>query len=474
MKYNLTFLYDYVMPNYILPNAILTELGIINYLHSLNSNRLQNKNSFFEQSLNADNDIHSPLTFLFGDTLGHFPNSVGGQPSNLFSCAFSELVEIKEDSLYFGKKYSEKYIYPIKITPKIDDFSGCNYPGSKLNGEYFWKHMSAQALEDAKKGKCVIFLDYAQENYIESYSYERLHTCLQYSDIPKSQVVLAFNSFNAKEVYDSWFNKDQQRLEIVNWPFVLSNTSHYYANSKHAKLSLNEFTQSENTIRKNHFLFKIRRPRFYRQALLYKLHNEDLLKLGDWSWLSDHRLQENDIINMNHLYGFNIDADKIKSLYAEFPKLLQDEQGESYSTISAWTDNQVNSYKNTYFYICTETYTHGEHKSVTEKVCKPFANFLPFVFLSFCGALKHLRELGFKTFHPFIDESYDDEIDEHKRLVMVYKEIEKICKMPKEDLHKWYWNMKDIYIHNHNHLIDYYKKENYTLELVKFLQNKMS
>ena len=43
----------------------------------------------------------------------------------------------------------------------------------------------------------------------------------------------------------------------------------------------------------------------------------------------------------------------------------------------------------------------------TEKTVKPIAAGMPFVEVACCGFLKRLRKMGFRTFHPYIDESYD-------------------------------------------------------------------
>lgn len=469
-KYNIPLLYDYVMPNYILPNAIITELGLINYLHSLYSNRIR-QNSFFEQSFNAGNDSINPLTFLFDENLGTFPNSMGGSSTHLLSAMYDELLSHPEESLFFGKRKYRKYVYPIKMSPHFDDFTGLTKKGSKLNGEYFWKHMSMEALEDARNGKAIILLDYAQENYIEMPSYIKLHECLKSSGIPKEQIILAFNSFNAQELYESWFPENQRYLMVKNWPFVLANTSYYYSHMRGSTINLGRFLESKNRLRNNHFLFKIRRPRMYRQLLLYRLCTDDLLQKGDWSCLQKTQYNDGNIDHMKQLYQCELNNEKIKDLYSLFPHRLQDEMDGTYDSISSWTDTHTRSYENAYFYICTETYTHGEHKSVTEKVCKPLVNFMPFVFVSFCGALKHLQNLGFKTFHPFIDESYDNEPDEYKRVNMVYKEIEKICSKSKEELHEWYWQMEDIYIHNHHHLLNYYKNDTHAVNLIEYLHN---
>ena len=45
--------------------------------------------------------------------------------------------------------------------------------------------------------------------------------------------------------------------------------------------------------------------------------------------------------------------------------------------------------------------------------------------------------MGFKTFDGFIDESYDDEPDESKRIHMIYSEITRLCAMSKEEIQHW-------------------------------------
>ena len=77
----------------------------------------------------------------------------------------------------------------------------------------------------------------------------------------------------------------------------------------------------------------------------------------------------------------------------------------------------------------------------TEKVVKPIRAGMPFVVVSSHKFLYRLRRMGFQTFHPYIDESYDLETNWKKRTKMaidsMYKflsypnnidKIEKICK----------------------------------------------
>ena len=59
-----------------------------------------------------------------------------------------------------------------------------------------------------------------------------------------------------------------------------------------------------------------------------------------------------------------------------------------------------------------------------------------------------LKDLGFKTFSPFIDESYDNEKTTFKRMQKITKEIKRICSMSQDEMHEWYCQMEDILVHN--------------------------
>lgn len=469
-RIKLPLLYDCVMPNTPMPNGLQTELSVINYLHAMNT-MTSRDHSLFEKQLKTGSDSETTLTFIFDKTYGSWPNAAPGTHLTAGPCF--DLVDADENSLYFGKRKYNKYIYPIKISPHIDAFSGAAYDGTKLAGNFFWKYMSSEALEDARRGRAIIFLDYGQENFIAKSSYENLHIALSYSGIPREQVVIGFNTFNAEEVYDSWFNKNEQRLVVKSWPFVISNTSYFYEETRNGRTEPEQFYATKDTLRPNHFLFKVRRPRDHRQALIYLMNENDLLDLGDWSWLSDHKYYDTIAAEYNNRYNLSLTKEKVKNLFTKLPKSLKDEPSDTYDSVSSWTDSQVKSYNNAYFYICTETYTEGPYKSVTEKVCKPMANFLPFVFLSFPGALQVLRDMGFKTFSGFIDESYDHEEDTGKRIKMIYAEIEKLCKMDKKQLHDWYWSMEHILVHNRDHLLTLYKQDQKTKEMIEYLRDRL-
>jgi len=100
---------------------------------------------------------------------------------------------------------------------------------------------------------------------------------------------------------------------------------------------------------------------------------------------------------------------------------------------------------------------------ITEKTEKCFAAGQPFIIVSNNGFLKKLKEIGFKTFDKWWDESYDDEFDSDERLSkindlvleinswsmekceQVYQEMIPILKHNQELNNKWYFvNSKEI------------------------------
>ena len=76
--------------------------------------------------------------------------------------------------------------------------------------------------------------------------------------------------------------------------------------------------------------------------------------------------------------------------------------------------------------------------------------------------------MGFKTFHPFIDESYDSGHNHGKRMLMISNEIERLCKLDIQQLKKWFDNLIPILEHNKNKLLyDDVQKQSIFTEFVE-------
>ena len=111
----------------------------------------------------------------------------------------------------------------------------------------------------------------------------------------------------------------------------------------------------------------------------------------------------------------------------------------------------VKQFTDTYFSLVTETDTLGSpYPFITEKSYKPLLAGHPFIILGNTGHYKKLHSMGFKSFHPLINESFDNEPDLNTRIEMITHEVEKLCT---SDLEQFIIQTRDICLFNHQHYI---------------------
>lgn len=119
-------------------------------------------------------------------------------------------------------------------------------------------------------------------------------------------------------------------------------------------------------------------------------------------------------------------------------------------------------YEETYFSVVTETlcmkiHSHDGHAGVgrllSEKTFKAILNKHPFIIVGVPRTLRLLKDLGYKTFSPWINEDYDEEYDDHKRLLMINQEVKRLSELPPEELTNFLKFARKIVEHNFNVLL---------------------
>ena len=88
---------------------------------------------------------------------------------------------------------------------------------------------------------------------------------------------------------------------------------------------------------------------------------------------------------------------------------------------------------------------------MTEKIFKPIVSRRPFVLVAAPGNLAYLRSYGFRTFEPWIDESYDQETNHNQRLQMIAQQIERVAHLGIEQRSQMHQDMQEVLQHNYNH-----------------------
>lgn len=97
----------------------------------------------------------------------------------------------------------------------------------------------------------------------------------------------------------------------------------------------------------------------------------------------------------------------------------------------------------------------------TEKTYKTMISKKPFIAFSTPFFLKGLRAMGYKTFSPYINEDYDQEVDNNKRLEMIVFEIKRINDLRADNYELLLSKIKNITDYNYNLLIEKQQKKEF-------------
>ena len=123
-----------------------------------------------------------------------------------------------------------------------------------------------------------------------------------------------------------------------------------------------------------------------------------------------------------------------------------------------YTDRE-DFYKETFLSVVTEVLFDHDSIFLSEKILKPIWNLHPFIVASVPFTLKKLKELGFKTFEPFIDESYDKEKNHVERMNKITTELDKFRSKSFDELRVWWKEILPILSHNQKVFLEYKDKK---------------
>ena len=120
-----------------------------------------------------------------------------------------------------------------------------------------------------------------------------------------------------------------------------------------------------------------------------------------------------------------------------------------------------------FLHVITETAYNYPNPFLSEKIVKPIAGKRPFVLIAPLGSLENVRNIGFKTFSQYWDESYDNIVDPEQRILAVIEIIEWLCSKPIDYIQNLCSKMSDVLEYN----CSFYNKHLMDNELEKLNQN---
>ena len=122
----------------------------------------------------------------------------------------------------------------------------------------------------------------------------------------------------------------------------------------------------------------------------------------------------------------------------------------------------ANFYTNFLIDIVAETWTQGDCFFPTEKTIRPMLLKKPMIVMGSKNYLEYLRQMGFRTFGDFWDESYDgyEGTDRYTRILAL---VNYLATKSTNDLESMSWHMEYTLQHNYDLLMN----QNYQRQIEK-------
>jgi len=223
-----------------------------------------------------------------------------------------------------------------------------------------------------------------------------------------------------------------------------------YLNFVHQCNSIRPQAISHDIEKDKIFLTFNRRHKIHRTMLVGRLIEENLL---DKSFVSFYpncegsnfklSLMESQYLSTNRKHNYSLWLDK------EFILDLSTDSINANIHL-AESAKLLELHKRSLISVICETKFDEDEISVTEKTYKAIAYKHPFIIIGPKFFLRYVKELGYKTFHPYINESYDDIEDPMARFEAIIAELKRLASLTKSELNQIQRELSLIADYNHS------------------------
>jgi len=376
----------------------------------------------------------------------------------------------------------------ISVQQIEDDIQKCFYlvePTGGVNrilesGFEFTRNMSETILKHIQNGKCFLVISSMSEGYLENNHLKKIHEVLDSKKIPPKQVIFIQSNYNLENQYkyvcDRYNIKDS--INLITTQHKLETSVESYRNLINENWNYNEYPQRPSinlwedvkeirgNLRDYYYLSYNKTLRPDRVVLLSLLLKNNLIKkglvsIGSKEYGSTGKQNwpdEFDFIDekLDEVEEWSNKLKRLQPLSVDGEPSVDSMDEGKYKGLNVCGYTYGEQFRRVYFMVVTEDVFNSESMFFSQTTYKPIVSLTPFIMFGSPYMMKNLREVqGFKTFSPWIDESYDEEENHEKRLYMIVDEIKRLCNIPRKEMNEWYYEMKDILIHNQKHLLNF-------------------
>jgi hypothetical protein len=291
------------------------------------------------------------------------------------------------------------------------------------------------------------------EGYMDDEFLNHLSDYFISKGLPLTQVIYLSNCYNGQAVYEDYCKRNHKLPEMQMEYFPV-----FRIDKCNVQQAMTEsvIVKYQPGPRKKTFLCFNRRYNDHRLMLYLAVVQQGLI---DQCYYSMDKTQpeanrtfvENCKSLLNRFPDMDLSSADVLAADKLLPLVLDNPNFSRYPMEHS-VDPVKHLYDTSLINIVTETYFFNNIIHITEKTYKPIAFMQPFILVAAAGSLKHLKDMGFKTFSEFWDESYDQELDDKQRFRKIAELIKLISEWPEHVKIDFTYVVKDIVDYNVAHL----------------------
>ena len=310
-------------------------------------------------------------------------------------------------------------------------------------------------LNELAHGNAYLVLNHQCESTTTAF-FKLLHEKLKnFPSMPYNKIIYMVAAADATREYTNFVKTNSiPAADQINILYV----HHVYKRLSHEN-NLTFFNYDRSIKKEKKFLSLNRRWRDHRLLLVCGLAHNNLIDSGYVSLgisLEEKQEAQTAINNLHREFKSDYIVSGFDKIKNNLP--LQIDMVDLRINQFQTTSLPIEFYQKSCFSLVSSTFAFDyNEKSVgfTEKEIKPILARHPFIIHNLSGVLAHLKNMGFLTFERWFDESYDEEVDDNKRLIKITDEVKRLSELSFDQWDIMLEEMTPVLEHNYNRLVNY-------------------
>ncbi|MDA9444625.1 hypothetical protein XH98_37290 [Bradyrhizobium sp. CCBAU 51745] len=326
------------------------------------------------------------------------------------------------------------FVLPVSDTRVFFDEAAMD----ETSERFFLSHVPMSVRDDVAVGRSILIIDISNEGiYYSKKLFDSICRWLSSHRMEERRILI----LNQNRSLGKLFARDfpESRLVFLDYDYFIRSVSCLFdpvrfepfliQTLRNQDLTLEQYRRPLSPKTSSAFLCLNATPRPHRMLFVALLKEAGLLSstLYTFHGLSNQKGAQfgpETAVRLAQKLGFTSVTEAVESFYG-WVSSFEDRFSERGNDLAMRIDTDV--YDRSFASLVTETeISDGDMTRVTEKTLKPLFMEHPLLVFGNVGSLRIVRDLGFQTFSPYIDESYDELPSAAQRTAALLRSISRL------------------------------------------------